>query len=199
MALLKNAIVYPKMIQASLAFEAAVKSFVEGKPEHLLAQRPQPEKWSFLECMDHLSLTYTDYLPRIQQALEEGKTITGTHFKQGFFGRMMINSMTPKQGKIRLKVKTLGKFIPHPDKAIDFSVVDTFLQQHQTFIDLLRAAEPLHGGKIKLDSAIGGVLRFRLGDCCQFLVGHNDRHWLQAQHAYASVVSADKGETLSFL
>lgn len=199
MALLENAIVYPQMIQSSLAFEEALQSFIKGKPEHLLAQRPQAGKWSFLECIEHLSLTYADYLPRIEEAVLMGKNVKGTHFKRGFFGRMMINSMTPKAGKIKLKVKTLGKFIPPSDKAPDFSIVDTFLQQHQTFIKLLEAAQPLHGGKIRLDSAIGSLLRFRLGDCCQFLVGHNERHWLQAQQAYAAVTSADQDQAVSFL
>ncbi len=197
MAQLENAIVYPQMIQDSLAFEQALKAFVKGKAEHLLAQRPQPRKWSFLECIDHLSLTYTDYLPRLSQVVKQRKAIKGTHFKQGVFGRMMINSMTPKEGRIKLKVKTLGKFIP-PNQAPDIAIVDTFLQQHQTFVDLLKAAQPLHGGKIRLDSAIGGWLRFRLGDCCQFLVGHNERHWLQAQRAYAAVYAGSEDKTINF-
>lgn len=199
MAQLENAIVYPQMTQSSLNFAEALQSFIQEKPEHLLAQRPRADKWSFLECIEHLSLTYTDYLPRLEQAIQQGRMVKGTHFKQGFFGRMMINSMTPKEGKIKLKVKTLGKFIPPPDKAPDLSIVETFLQQHQTFIKLLEAAQPLHGGKIRLDSAIGSMLRFRLGDCCQFLVGHNERHWLQAQRAYAAVTSADQGQAVSFL
>ena len=199
MARLENATVYSQMIQASLTFQDELQAFLAEKPEHLLAQRPQPNKWSFLECINHLSLTYKDYLPRVKQAIEEGKTVKGTHFNQGFFGRMMINSMTPKEGKIKLKVKTLGKFIPPPESAPDFSILDTFLEQHQEFIKLLEAATPLHGGKIRLNSAIGSVLRFRLGDCCQFLVGHNERHWLQAQQAYEAVASVDRDQALSFL
>ncbi len=199
MAQLENAIVYPQMIQSSLAFEEALQSFVKGKPEHLLAQRPQAGKWSFLECIEHLSLTYSDYLPRVEEAILAGKNVTGTHFKRGFFGRMMINSMTPKEGKIKLKVKTLGKFIPPANHALDFSIVDTFIKQHRSFIKLLMAAQPLHGGKIRLDSAIGSVLRFRLGDCCQFLIGHNERHWLQAQQAYVAVTSADQDPAVSLL
>lgn len=197
MAQLENAIVYPQMIQDSLAFENELIAFIKGKPEHLLAQRPQPGKWSFLECIDHLSLTYADYLPRIELAIEEGKAIRGTRFKQGFFGRMMINSMTPKKGRIKLKVKTLGKFIP-PSQGPGISNMDTFLRQHRNFVTLLKAAQPLHGGKIRLDSAIGGLLRFRLGDCCQFLVGHNERHWLQAQQAYAAVYAGSEDKTIKF-
>lgn len=196
---MENSILYPQLIKSSHALAETIRDFVANKPEHLLVQRPSADKWSFLECIAHLNLTYADYLPRLQSAIEQNTERKGSRFKQGFFGRMMINSMRPKNGKIKMKVKTLGKFQPTQVKLVRDEVIDTFLTQHRSFIEMLEAAQPLHGGQIRLDSAIGSLLRFRLGDCCAFLVGHNERHWLQAQNAYATVTAGDKITTVNFI
>lgn len=192
MAQQKNAVLYPQLIAASRELETALKDFVTNKPLNLLLTAPQAGKWSFLECIAHLDLTYQDYLPRIEQAIIQNRHLKGTDFRQGFFGRMMIQSMQPKAGKIKRKVKTFPKFTPLPTEALDETIVDSFLAKHHQFLDLLEAAKPLHGGRIRLDSAIGRILRFRLGDCFTFLVGHNERHWIQAQRAFAAVQSSHK-------
>lgn len=196
---MENAILYPELIKSSRALAEAIQGFVANKPEDLLVQRPDADKWSFLECIAHLNLTYADYLPRLQAAIEQNTEVKGSHFKQGFFGRMMINSMRPKKGKIKMKVKTFAKFQPTQVKLVRKDVMDTFLTQHQRFIDMLEAAQPLHGGQIRLDSAVGPLLRFRLGDCCAFLVGHNERHWLQAKNAYAAVTEGDQHTAVNFV
>lgn len=198
MAQQENAVLYPQLIEASRDLEQALKDFVADKPLPLLVQAPQPGKWSFLECIAHLDLTYQDYLPRLEAAIEKGRHLKGTHYKQGFFGKMMINSMLPKDGKLKMKVKTFAKFTPEPTDGLDVSIIDGFLAKHRQFLALLEAAQPLHGGRIRLDSAIGRLLRFRLGDCCAFLVGHNERHWIQAQNAYAAVRSASKDGMVNF-
>jgi|GEM_PF-1797871 len=196
---MENAILYPQLIKSSRALAEAIQGFATNKPEHLLVQRPGIDKWSFLECIAHLNLTYADYLPKLQAAIEHNAERKGSHFKQGFFGRMMINSMRPKKGKIKMKVKTFGKFQPTQEQLERKDVIDTFLTQHHKFINMLEAAQPLHGGQIRLDSAIGPLLRFRLGDCCAFLVGHNERHWLQAKNAYAAVIEGDQHTAVNFI
>ena len=198
MAQQENAVLYPQLIEDSRELAQAIKDFVADKPLDILTMAPQPGKWSFLECMAHLDLTYQDYLPRIKTAIEKGKQLKGTHFKQGFFGKLMINSMQPKEGQIRMKVKTFPKFTPSSTQPLDETIIDDFLANHHQFIGLIEAAMPLHGGRIRLDSAIGRTLRFRLGDCMAFLVGHNQRHWIQAQQAYAAVRSASKDGMVNF-
>ena len=199
MAQQENAVLYPQLLRASRELEQAVKDFVADKPAHLLATAPQAGKWSFLECIAHLDLTYQDYLPKLEQAIKQGQALKGTSFRQGFFGRTMINSMRPKAGKIKMKVKTFARFTPQPTAALPASSIDSFIKKHHQFMALLEAAQPLHGGRIRLDSAIGSFLRFRLGDCCAFLVAHNERHWLQAQNAYAAAASRSKNGVVNFL
>lgn len=191
MAVIKNENLLPDLIKQTKQLDQDLSTFVASKNKALLLQRPQSDKWSFLDCMAHLNQTYDLYLPRIEVAIQQNTTRYGTAYRPGVFGNMMTNSMTPKEGQIKMKTKTFKPFVPQTIGKGQSEIVDAFLAHQKDFAELMEKAKPLDLGKIKLNSAIGPILRFKLGDCFRFLSGHNQRHWLQAQNAYATVSEQD--------
>jgi hypothetical protein len=191
MAVIKNENLLAALIAETRQLDQALKAFVETKNAAILLQRPQSNKWSFLDCIVHLNQTYDVYLPRIEAAIEQNATRTGTAYRPGLFGNMMTNSMTPKEGLIKMKTKTLKPFVPQTEGKSQTEIISTFFANQERFIQQMEKAKTLDLGRIKLNSAIGPVLRFKLGDCFRFIAGHNQRHWLQAQRTYAAISSQD--------
>ncbi len=191
MAVIKNENLLTALIAQTRELDQALHAFVEAKDAALLLQRPQSNKWSFLDCIVHLNQTYDLYLPRIEAAIKQNATRHGTAYRPGLFGNMMTNSMTPKEGLIKMKTKTLKPFVPRTEGKSQAEIISTFFAHQERFIQQMENAKTLDLGRIKLDSAIGPVLRFKLGDCFRFITGHNQRHWLQAQRTYTAISSQD--------
>lgn len=184
MKAIKNPELLSALIEESNQLNAAISHFLKDKEESLLRYRHSPQKWNVLDCLEHLSSTFRLYIPRIEEAINKGSQIKGDQYKPGFFGQMMINSMTPSKGRIRMKVKTLRPFIPQTKEKSKEQIIQEFMNHQQKLIRLMEGADALHLGKLKVASAIGPVFKFKLGDCFRFLTGHNQRHWIQAQEAY---------------
>lgn len=191
MAVIKNEDLLPDLVRQAKQLDQELTTFVASKNKTFLLQRPQADKWSFLDCMAHLNQTFALYLPRIEAAIQHNTNRHGIAYRPGLFGNMMTNSMSPKEGRIRMKTKTLKPFVPQITGKEQSEIIETFLAHQQHFVQLMEKAKSLDLGKIKLNSAIGPILRFKLGDCFRFLTGHNQRHWLQAQNAYAAVAEQD--------
>ena len=150
-------------------------------PTDTLRYRPGPDRWSVLDCLEHISLTYADYFSRMEAAIHQASPTDGTTYTAGFFAQKMIDGQRPHQGKRRLKMKTFKKLTPATDKKTPEQIFETLFQYHTRLEQLLTQAEALDWNRVKVTSALGPILRFKLGDCFRFLLAHTERHILQAQ------------------
>jgi hypothetical protein len=156
---------------------------LQQQPVNILRHRPRPKAWSALDCVEHMNLFYDDYLPRVEAAVRDGTASATSTYTPGFFGKMMIKGQRPQQGKRRMKIKTFKKMTPHTDDKPSEPVFAAFLRHHTHLEELLAQAAPLDWNRTKVASAIGPVLRFKLGDCFRLLLAHTERHLLQAHEA----------------
>lgn len=156
---------------------------LQQQPTDTLRHRPRPDAWSALDCVEHMNLFYDDYLPRVEAAVQRATPSEKPTYSPGFFGQKMIDSLRPQQGKRRMKIKTFKKMTPATDNKPPEAVFTAFFRHHAHLETLLAQAASLNWNRAKVASAIGPMLRFKLGDCFRLLLAHTERHLLQAQEA----------------
>lgn len=149
-----------------------------------LQQKPMPNSWSVLECLEHLNLTYRHYIPEIQNKLKQAtaqQKVAISFYKPSILGNYMTNSMMPKGNQVVNKMKTFAAIQPSLDETSEI-IIKEFLEHQQSMLDLLDTASGYNLQRIKVQSLVK-ILRFRLGDAFRFLTAHNLRHILQAKKA----------------
>lgn len=164
------------------AFEAQLGTLA---PERL-GQSVADKEWNAVECIEHLNLTLVHYLPQMQQGISraiEKKLEASENFRPGFLGERMARLMRPREGVIRMPVRTFRKFNPASRNLEPQQVLDQFRSNMLELKQLAVNSQQVHLGKIRVKSAIGSLLRLKLGDTFPFLLAHNERHLLQAKRA----------------
>ncbi|PWJ44610.1 DinB family protein [Sediminitomix flava] len=151
-------------------------------PEESLRFKPAPEKWSALECIEHLNTVYEHYLPRIQNVLSQAEPSSNEVFSSGLFGGMMTRSMLPKtEGATTMSMKTFKRMEPQVTDKLTRVVLKQYRLNVSELKSCIEKANDYDLKKLKVASAIGPILRFRLGDAFQFVLAHDMRHLKQAQ------------------
>ena len=145
----------------------------------ILNHKENKEKWSVLECIEHLNLYGDFYLPELKKSISNTAHSSIIQFKSGFIGNYFVNSMLPK-AKLN-KMKTPRDKNPSGSN-LDLTVIDRFYAQQTDFLEVLELAKHINLTKTKTAISISTVLKLRLGDTLRFLTAHNDRHILQAEN-----------------
>lgn len=145
-----------------------------------LRQRPLPNQWSIGECIAHLNIADAHYIRQFDRKLKDvNSSPESVEFKPGWLGNYFVKMIKPlEDGTIPSPMKTLKKFVPEIDN--DENTLHQFLSDQQVILDTLERSRVLNLNKVKITSAIGPIVTFRLGDAFRFLIGHNQRHIIQA-------------------
>jgi hypothetical protein len=143
-----------------------------------LNYKADAESWSVLECMEHLNRYGDYYLPEIRRRLDQSRHSRSSTFKTGLLGNYFAKSMLPKE-KLN-KMKTFQSMNPNNSK-LDRSVLDKFLHQQETMLDLLNRAKEADLTKVKTSISISKLIKLRLGDTFRVVIYHNLRHIVQAK------------------
>ncbi|MCG2612070.1 DinB family protein [Flavobacterium sp. SM15] len=147
-------------------------------PEEELNWRNDAKSWSILECLEHLNIYGSFYLPEIESTIRNSVSSSESEFNPGFLGDYFAKSMQPK-AKLN-KMKTFKKTDPIGSK-LNRNVIDTFIVQQHKLLELLEASEKVDLNKLKTGISISKWIRIKLGDTFRFVIYHNQRHVLQAQ------------------
>jgi hypothetical protein len=139
------------------------------------------EKWSVLECIEHLNLYGDFYLPEIErQILKSKPSPDSTFFHSGWIGNYFANLMKVKNGKMT-KMKSPKDKNP-ANSALSTTSVERFLKQQDRLKSLLRQAERMDLTAVKCSISLTPLIKLRLGDTFRFFIFHIDRHILQAEN-----------------
>ncbi len=165
--------------------ETVKNEFVPLNAEQL-HWKPSQKEWSIIECLDHINIGVKHYLTEIAKKLDRaGKTdLNGNEtFKSGPMGNYFVKMMAPTQaGGIKNKMATFKKFTQFDISAQQpHETIERFMRYQNELLDLLNRSRKVSLQKNRVKSAIGGWLMFRLGDAFRFIIGHNQRHVIQAQ------------------
>lgn len=150
------------------------------KPLKELNKKKDAKSWSALECIAHLNIYGSFYLPEIENAIANASLSNSKIFKSGFLGSYFVNLIKPKD---RLNpMKTLEKFNPLGSE-LNKDTLITFKEQQLRLLQLLSKASHLNLTKAKTAVSISKFIKMRLGDTLQFVIYHNQRHLIQAKKA----------------
>ena len=147
-------------------------------PEDRLNFREAPEKWSILECVEHLNRYGDFYLPEIERSILGASPKTSA-FRSGVIGNWFANLMKVKNGKI-VKMKTPGDKNPIGSKLTTLTL-DRFLKQLEMLKSLLNQARNADLTKTKVPISLTRFIKLRLGDTLRFFTYHIERHVIQAE------------------
>lgn len=137
------------------------------------------DSWSVLETIEHLNLYGDYYLPEIKSRINKNSNNAQENFNAGVLGNYFTKLMEPKESM--KKMKTLIDKDPIGSQ-LSKSVIDTFLKQQQTILELLNKSRVVNLTKTKTSISISKFIKLRLGDTFRFVIAHNQRHILQAQN-----------------
>lgn len=142
-----------------------------------------PNKWSILECIEHLNLYGSFYLPAIERAILSKKTVSNPGiFKSGIIGDYFVNLIKIKPDKVK-KMSTAKSMNPF-GQSLTITTIDRFLKQQEQLKVLLNQAKYVDMTRAKTPVSISKFIKLRLGDTLRFMVYHIERHVAQADNIY---------------
>lgn len=157
-----------------------VKEF-EALGEEVLTLRANPNKWSVIECIEHLNIADGHYLTLFERKLPVAKVCDKEDYKSTWMGNYFVKMMKPRpDGTIPSPMRTMSKF--DPEVRVHSDTIEKFKKDQLELIKYLDMAAKLDLKAIKVPSAIGRLVTFRLGDAFRFLIAHNQRHMIQAKN-----------------
>jgi len=141
--------------------------------------KPTPEKWSVLECLEHLNIYSRYYNPAMAKAIQEKSNLVFVDdFKSGWLGDFSVKSVHPDNTK---KQKTLKRLDPTQSELPE-TVLEDFIKHQQQLREIISKSASVNLNKIKIPAEVAKLMKLRLGDCLRFVVVHEQRHILQAKN-----------------
>jgi hypothetical protein len=173
----------PLLQRLDAATERANQMFA-SLDAHQLNWKPNPGRWSIGQCLDHLITTNELYGKTLKQ-MAAGTYRPGFWAKlgllSGFFGNVLIQSMGPD---MKRKANSPADFRPS-ESELPGDILQRFLEHQAELKQQLLALPDADHRKIRLSSPAAAFITFSLHDALNIVVGHEERHLLQAQNVMA--------------
>lgn len=147
-----------------------------------LRWKPAPDRWSIVECLQHLNLAERFYIRTIQHKVDALGFIQTAPADQSlesdWIGKAFLYVVDPQ---IKLKIPAPGIVRPRPaSKLLPADVMTQFVDLQTLLHTLLDKAVYLDWNQEKVMSLFGNWLKIRVGDAIRMLVAHTERHMKQA-------------------
>jgi len=140
-----------------------------------LRWRPNPQHWSIAECLDHLNLTLGLALPRVDEAIREGRACEVCVACE----RSEIEALKLVEPPVNVPAVALPALIPAP--AVDPDrLVDHFHQTRDQYAIAVRRVFALDIRGILLVEPVAPLIR-SLGGTLGYLAAHDRRHMWQSE------------------
>src|SRR5690606_17349256 len=141
--------------------------------------KSNPERWSALECLEHLNRYGDFYIPELKKRIEKSKKSAADKFKSGMLGEYLASAMLPDTtGKIKKMNTFKSKFPDH--SALNMRHFDRFMKQQANWFELLVQPHSTNLNRVRTNITIArGIIKLKLGDTLRFVIYHNSRHLIQ--------------------
>lgn len=145
--------------------------------------QPSAEVWSVNHIFAHLNQYAEYYHATIEKKLAKTRFRDPKPlFISSPLGRASWRAM--KLGNahnVKRKMKSPRDYNPLLNgKSIRDNEIELFLAQQERMMRILELASGVNIRKVKIPLSISKIIKFRLGDCLQFVIYHNERHLQQA-------------------
>jgi len=151
-----------------------------GLDKDRLNWKPNPQKWSVGQNIDHLIQTSKSFYPNIEKINrgEYKKPFMGRiPFLVNFFERLVLKAIEPDNPR---KTKTFPIWEPH-QSSIEENILDQFLEEQDSLVSMFESSKDLIGKGIVIYSPASNKLVYSLEAAFDILVKHQRRHLKQAE------------------
>ncbi len=167
------------------ALEIQVDSLVQGLGDEAANWRPGANRWSVVQCLEHLNAACRLYFPDLDAAVERArrKGLTGPQApRRGWLGRRMIRMI---DAPVRRKMPAPKPFIPADTLSLA-AVVAQYRADKKRLRQILLAADGLDLWRAKMRMSAFKLIKLSLGDTLAFMLAHERRHLWQAERIRAT-------------
>jgi hypothetical protein len=167
-------------------FEAAgdaARELFDGLPEDLLRRRPAPDRWSVVECLEHLNVTGAQLLPVLDRGIERARR---KHWyamgpsRYGWLETWFVSLAGRTEGPPRRRLRTPRLYAPGSEP-VPSRVLPAFLELQSQLRNRARSAAGLDLARGRLRSPVTPLVRLSLGQWLALTAGHQERHLAQAR------------------
>jgi uncharacterized damage-inducible protein DinB len=171
----------------------AVETKFNSLPDDKLNAKPAADRWSILECFEHLNLYSQYYLTALEVAVGKTAGAQPQDLKYTWIGKKSIAMMHPSNAK---KQKTFKKMIPAKSR-LTRDVLATFLNDQQRILRLIAKASSLDVTKSLVPVEFFKLLKMNIAETLEFVIVHEQRHLQQAEGVLARTPSTTSRPALS--
>lgn len=168
--------------------ETVDREFAQLSDEQL-RWKPAPDRWSIIECLQHLNLAERFYIRNIQHKVDKLGLVqtnpTDQLLESDWVGKAMLYAVDPQ---VKIKIPAPGMTRPRPAADLNpADVMNQFVELQTLLHSLLNKAVYLDWNRDKVMSLFGNWLKIRLGDAFRMLLAHTERHMKQALRVKAEM------------
>ena len=146
-----------------------------------LNYKPASDKWSILECIEHLNRYGRYYIPEIRSQIKKSSHIPDISFKSGLLGNYFAESLRSKPELN--KMRTFKSMNP-AGSTLNKRAITELMEQVEALQEIIKRFAQLNLTKIKTGITISNWIKLRLGDTLRVVIYHIDRHIDQANRIY---------------
>jgi uncharacterized damage-inducible protein DinB len=141
--------------------------------------KPAAEKWSIAQCLDHLIIANSKFIPLFDDILQKGYHPTWWQRLSpfsAFFGKSMVKTLGPVPKR---KFKAPKIFKPASSN-IHLEILDQFQKQQQDLKARFIALIDIKPEKIIMRSPVTKLVTYSVQHALELIAGHEQRHINQA-------------------
>ncbi len=147
-----------------------------------LTWQPAPDKWSIMQCLEHMNRTTRHYLKLIH-TINAKKVGGNNEYKASFMGGFLAKGF--QQVPPKRKFKTTKKFFPQNDMNPQ-EVVKDFINLNEQMNQRMASLDGYDLNKNKIPSPAFAWIKFRFGDVLNIDAKHTARHLYQIENIMKS-------------
>ena len=178
-----------QLIAELQASDQRASALVRALTVEQLNWKPQPDKWSVGQCLEHLCMSGELYIQPIATALKNQPPAPVQSITPGWFGAWFIRSFIAPSPQTK-KAKAPAKIKPVLS-VVEPSVLDRFLAMNRDVRALIERAEPYDVNRIRFVNPFISIIRFTVGTGFEIVSKHEQRHLLQAENVWQSWAQAN--------
>lgn len=147
------------------------------------------KKWSMLQCTAHMSLSVKVYVQNIGNALKKNEMREGTNyeFKSDWKADRFTRIIAPDANAIiKNRMRTMKSMQPQKVLSKE-ATLQEFNDLHRQLLVLLEQSGQYDLNRIKVATALGPILKFRMGDAFRFVIAHAQRHVVQLKRIHQNL------------
>jgi hypothetical protein len=166
-----------RMLELANDARATAEATLRGMSEDQLRFSPGGGRWSAAMIADHITRSNAHYLPQFDAALASAPKSDRPLPNHSFFEALFIRGLSPGS-KMRLPVPPGLEPEPPADPK---AAVAGFFASHDALTDAIRRSRGLDIGNLRVKSAVGDAIKFRIPAALEALIQHERYHLEQVK------------------